>query len=93
MSFPPKKLFLFQTTTDVVIDVGHPLIVLATIVATSTKRTDSQKGESKDKSGSDEKVPTTRETICTKGFVIQRKNVKKQNFFRLPPNNDQNGRG
>ena len=49
-----------------------------TIVVTSTIRTAviSQKRESKHQSGNDEMAGTTLETLCTKGFVVQRKNVK-----------------
>ena len=77
-------MFFFQTQTptltwsSVVADVGHASHLSAAIVATSTVHTAVISQERENISASDEMAPTTRETLCT--IVIQRTNVKRQNF-------------
>ena len=71
----------------VVADVGHASDLLAAIVATSTVHTAVISQKRENISVSDEMAPTTRETLCTNGFVIQRTNVKRkttQGFLQTP---------
>ena len=66
----------------VVADVGHASDLLAITVATSTVHTAVVSQKRENISVSDELSPTTRETLCRNGFLIQRTNVKREKIQR-----------
>ena len=70
----------------VVADVGHACDLLAAIVATSTVHTAVISQKRENISVSDKMSPTTRETLCSNGFVIQRTNVKRKKKWRKKGN-------
>ena len=66
-------------------DVGHASDFLAAIVATSTVHTAVISQKRENISVSDEMAPTTRETLCTNGFVIQRARCSCSLLFKPTP--------